>query len=131
MAKLLVVEDDRDQNLLTCLQLKRSGFSDIRSAYSGEDALRAIGADAPDIILLDIMLPDINGVDLLGQIRKECQIPATPIIALTGCTLDDEIAVMLQAGFNDVVTKPVEIPVLVEKINKQLARKTATRSPSA
>ena len=120
MTKLLVVEDDRDQNLLTCIQLKRSGFTDIKSAYSGEDALRSIRKEMPDLILLDIMMPDMTGVDLLARIRKEYQALSARVIALTGCTMDDEIEMMLRAGFDDVATKPVEIPLLLKKIKQQL-----------
>ena len=122
MAKLLVVEDDRDQNLLTCLQLKRSGYNEIKSAYSGEEALQSIATEMPDLILLDIMMPDINGIDLVAQIRNDYNAVMTPIIALTGCTMDEDIDLMLQAGFDDVATKPVEVALLVKKIQGQLAQ---------
>jgi DNA-binding response OmpR family regulator len=120
MPKFLIVEDDKDQNLLTTLQLKRRGFSDLVPAYLGSEAIEKVKSDKYDLVLMDIMLPDITGYELIGEVREAAANSALPVIALTGCTMDEDIRMIREAGFSDLITKPVEVDLLVSKIKNLL-----------
>jgi DNA-binding response OmpR family regulator len=105
MKKILVVEDDAD--LLTLLQynLEKEGFSP-KTVATGRDAISECRTERPDLILLDIMLPDCDGLELCKSIRADPQLQDTPIIFLTARASETDRIIGLEIGANDYVIKP-------------------------
>ena len=119
MAKILVVEDDKDLNRFVCISLKTDGY-DVVSAVDGEDALCKTVDTKFDLILTDIMMPNVDGFDFVQSVRRTDK--TTPIIFMTA--KDDKPSKMLgyRLGVDDYVTKPFDMDVLLLKIGAILRR---------
>ncbi len=118
--KILVVEDDRKITRIIELQLKHSGY-DVEIAYDGEEAQKLYNENRFDLILLDIMLPKVNGLEICRQIREKSQIP---IIMLTAKDDVTDKVIGLDFGANDYITKPFEMQELLARIRVQLRQKS-------
>lgn len=118
MEDILIVEDDKDiQNLLTlCFEREAMPFS---IASSGGDALEFVKKQAPSLILLDIMLPDINGFELCKMIRMHT---SNPILFLSCKNSDNDKILGLSIGADDYIEKPFNIEVLIARIRAHLRR---------
>ena len=101
-AKVLLADDDNDILVSLSSYLQESGFNVI-TASDGLDAVNKFHTDPPDIVLLDIMMPNMNGLDVLRQLRT---ISTTPIILLTARDEEADTVVGLELGADDYVTKP-------------------------
>ncbi len=119
MAKILVVEDDKDLNRFVCISLKADGY-DVVSAFDGMEALDKTADAKFDLILTDIMMPKVDGFDFVQNVRRTDK--TTPIIFMTA--KDDKPSKMLgyRLGVDDYVTKPFDIDVLLLKIGAILRR---------
>ena len=119
MAKILVVEDDRDLNRFVCISLKADGY-DVVGAFDGEDALDKTAESKFDLILTDIMMPKVDGFDFVQNVRRADK--TTPIIFMTA--KDDKPSKMLgyRLGVDDYVAKPFDMDVLLLKIGAMLRR---------
>lgn len=117
--KILIVDDDRDIVKLLKTVLNKEGFKNILTAHTGKDAMRLIKSNNIDLYLLDIMLPDINGLDLCREIRS---ISITPIIFLSakGDEIDKVLGISL--GGDDYITKPFSPREVTSRINSQFRR---------
>ena len=125
--KILVVEDDPDQLELVRFTLEKAGFA-IGTAASGPDALVKIRSIAPDLIVLDLMLPGLNGFDICETLRKDPLTATVPIIMLTGvCSQFGRLA-GLESGANEFLTKPFKAEELVSKVDKLLRGQTSSTS---
>src|SRR4030042_359107 len=100
--KVLVVDDDVKTVELVKLYLNRDGYR-VLTAYDGNNALQMARESRPDLIVLDLMLPGMNGLDVCRTLRKESDVP---IIMLTAMTTDDDRLTGLNIGADDYVTKP-------------------------
>jgi two-component system phosphate regulon response regulator PhoB len=128
--KILVVEDERDIADLITFNLEREGFG-VVSARSGEEGIERARTDRPDLILLDIMLPGINGIDVCRMLKTEDSTQAIPIIMLTARHEDIDVITGLEVGADDYVTKPFSPRILVARIRAILRRhKTADKDES-
>ena len=117
--KILVVEDDPDQLELVRFTLEKAGFA-IGTAANGSDALVKIRSIAPDLIVLDLMLPGLNGFDICETLRKNPATASVPIVILTGlCSQFGRLA-GLESGANEFLTKPFNAEELVSKVDKLL-----------
>ncbi len=117
--RLLVVEDDRTLREGLQASLERAGY-EVRTAIRGMDALKAIREDPPDLVLLDLMLPGLDGTYVLEQARKEGF--TSPVIILSArATLEEKIQ-GLGLGADDYVTKPFELEELLARIEVRLRR---------
>jgi DNA-binding response OmpR family regulator len=117
--KILVVEDDADQLEVIRLVLEKAGFA-IGTAANGSDALVKTRSISPDLIILDLMLPGLNGFDICETLRKDSATASVPIIMLTGlCSQFGRLA-GLESGANDFLTKPFKVEELVSKVDKLL-----------
>jgi two-component system response regulator MtrA len=116
MFKILIVEDDDALREQLEIGLMASGF-DVCYASNGLDAVPAFEANKPDLILLDLMLPGKNGIEICTEIRRNSGVP---IIMLTARTEDTDMIRGLEAGADDYVTKPYKIEVLVSRIKARL-----------
>lgn len=113
--RILVVDDvEIDRGILARLLCKR-GFA-IAQAHSGAAAIEHVENDAPDLVLLDIRMPDLSGVEVLRQLRRNHDACALPIIMVTAEDDSSVVAECLSAGANDYVTKPVQWAILQARI---------------
>ncbi|MDR0949471.1 MAG: response regulator transcription factor [Lachnospiraceae bacterium] len=116
--KILIVEDDTDINNLICAALGKVGY-DCTQAYSGTESLLYVKHETFALILLDLMLPGLDGKAVLSAIRKDFR---TPVIVLSAKdTLEDKVD-LLDAGAEDYITKPFEIPELLARVAVQIRR---------
>lgn len=116
--RILVVEDDREINHLVTDALRREGFS-AESAYTGAEALRRVSPDAFQLVILDLMLPEADGYEVLRGIRQSCDLPV--LILSAKCEEMDKIA-GLSLGADDYLTKPFSVKELVARVRAQLRR---------
>ena len=105
MPKLAVVEDNADNRLL--LQAILGDSFDLQEYDNGTDALAGISSSRPDLVLLDISLPGMDGKEILKRIRADAQLRALPVIALTAHAMAGDREKFLAAGFDDYITKPI------------------------
>ena len=121
MQRILVVDDDRELVRLVRSYLEQSGYQ-VMAAYDGETALHAIRRDRPDLVVLDLMLPDRNGWDLTRIVRADHGLASTPIVMLTARVEDSDKIVGLELGADDYLTKPFNPRELVARIRAVLRR---------
>jgi CheY-like chemotaxis protein len=118
MPKILLVEDNEMNRDMLSRRLARNGF-EVVVAIDGAQAV-AMAAESPDLILMDMSLPVLDGLGATRQIKAAPATRSIPIIALTANALVEDRERALAAGCDDFDTKPVELPRLLEKIKKQL-----------
>ena len=120
MHKILVVEDDTTINQVICEFLKESNYA-VTPVFDGGEALLQFEAESFDLVILDMMLPTMSGLDVLKEIRKTCQIPVMILTAL-----DDEYTQLVSFNhlISDYVTKPFSPLILVKRIENILRRNT-------
>ena len=119
---ILYVEDNRDNRLLIRRVLTSEGY-DVAEAISGEDALEKIHNIHPDLILMDINMPDTDGYTLTAQIRQTPGFATVPIIAVTANVMRGDREKSLEAGCDGYIQKPIDIDVLSQQIERFIARK--------
>lgn len=119
---ILVVDDEPQIQKMLGILLDVENYKIVES-LTGKQGVRMAASIKPDLILLDLGLPDMNGKDVITAIREWSQVP---IIVLSACLLDEEIINALNIGANDYVTKPFNIDVLLARINASL-RSSAVR----
>ena len=121
MAKILLVEDNEMNRDMLSRRLIRKGF-EVIMALDGEQAVEAAAAQNPDLILMDMSLPVIDGWEATRRIKAAAGTSKIPVIALTAHAMADDRDKALAAGCDDYDTKPVDLPRLLNKINGLLAR---------
>ncbi len=124
-ARILVVDDIADNRAVLSRRLQRRGFS-VTEASNGHDALDLVARSSFDLMLLDIWMPDIDGLEVLRRIRKDKSLTALPIIMCTANNSSTDVVDALEAGANDYVSKPVDFPVVLARVNAQVERKLAS-----
>lgn len=125
--RILVVDDDRDVVRLIRAYLEQAGY-EVLVAYDGETALHILRRDRPDLLLLDLMLPDRDGLDITRLVRQDPNLSPTPIIMLTARVDDTDKIVGLEMGADDYVTKPYNPREVVARVRARL-RATLPASP--
>lgn len=123
--KVLVVDDDVKTVELVKLYLDRDGYQ-VLTAYNGVEALRVAREGYPDLIVLDLMLPDIDGLEICRTLRRESDVP---IIMLTARTTDRDKLAGLDLGADDYVTKPFSPKELAARVRAVLRRLPGERGP--
>ena len=118
MKKIILIEDDSDLFALLQYNLEKEGFV-LTGLQTGRGAIELCRQVRPDLILLDIMLPDSDGLDICKGIRKDPDLAATPIIFLTARAAETDRIVGLEVGANDYVVKPFSIRELIARIKLQ------------
>lgn len=121
MAKILIVEDnDMNWDMLS-RRLERKGFAVIR-AVDGKESLALVQSEAPDLVLMDMSLPVMDGWEATRRLKADQAMRAVPIIALTAHAMAADRQKVLDAGCDDYETKPIELPRLLAKIEALLAK---------
>ena len=120
-ATVLVVEDDAVILRLLEVNFTMEGFS-VVSATDGHEGLERARIDRPDVIVTDIMMPNMNGLELLAALRADADVADIPVILLSAKAMTDDVRAGLDAGADDYITKPFEPLELVERVNKLLRR---------
>jgi len=119
--KVLIVEDEKDIVKMLDYNLKKDGFRTL-SAYDGEDALDLAHRERPDIIILDLMLPGIGGLEVCKALKKDDKTATIPIIMLTAKAQESDKIVGLELGADDYITKPFSHRELIARIKTVLRR---------
>ncbi len=120
-AKILIVDDEKDLLELLSMNLGTEGYI-INTAENAAQALAAVRTNRPDLILLDIMLPDTSGIKLTGKLKNTPNTANIPIILLTAKDKETDMVVGLSVGADDYITKPFSTSVLVARIEAVLRR---------
>jgi len=121
---LLVVDDNPMNRDMLARRLARRGYT-VTVAADGYQALAMIDAQPFDLVLLDIMMPGISGLDVLKTVRQRYAVADLPVIMVTAKDESDDIVAALQLGANDYVTKPLDFPVVLARTQTQLSLKRA------
>jgi len=121
MPRILIVDDDREIVRLVKAYLEQAGFQTL-TAYNGETALHILRREQPDLVVLDLMLPDRDGWDITRIIRRDPSLSATPILMLTARVEDSEKIIGLEIGADDYVTKPFNPREVVARVRALLRR---------
>jgi len=119
--KILVVDDEKDVVDLLAFNLKNAGFQTI-AAYHGEEALAKIKKDAPALILLDLMLPGLDGVEICKRLKKDAATADIPVIMLTAKGDEVDKVLGLELGADDYITKPFSPREVVLRVKSVLRR---------
>ena len=121
MAKLLVIDDDVGLLDLLRVHLKAAGHS-VRTASDAADGIRAILADPPELILSDVGMPYLDGMELLRALRSDPLTRKIPVVFLTGRADDDTLVQAHQLGVDDYLTKPIQAEELLSAIDRAIRK---------
>lgn len=124
LKKILHVEDEPDIQAVAKLTLERIGGFDVESCNSGAEALDKISGFSPDLVLLDVMMPGLDGPATLKELRKIPEFKDTPVVFMTAKAQSHEIEEFLKLGAVDVITKPFDPSTLSDQIREIWARVT-------
>lgn len=118
MSHILVVEDERDLNDLLARQLRQEGH-EVSQAFDGPDGLLAVAADHPDLVILDWMLPGLDGIAVCRKIRERT---LTPVLMLTARSEEADVILGLEVGADDYLSKPFSMRELLARVRAMLRR---------
>ena len=121
MAKILIVEDNEMNRDMLSRRLARRGY-EITMAVDGEEGIAAAKTHIPDLILMDMSLPVVDGWEATRRLKADNRTRAIPVIGLTAHAMAGDREKVIEAGCDDYDTKPVELPRLLQKIEALLAR---------
>ena len=115
--QILVVEDNERNMRLFCDVLQASGYRTLE-ATTGEQAVELVFEHRPDLVLMDIQLPDIDGIEALGRLRADERFASVPVVALTAQAMEGDRERFLAAGFDGYLSKPVDIAEFVATVQR-------------
>ncbi len=123
MAKVLIVDDVADNVKLLAYDLSDEGY-DVLTAYSGQQALQVARAKHPDVILLDIMMPEMDGIEVCRHLKADHDLRSTPVIMVSAKGDEEDIIAGLDAGAQDYVAKPFSFPIVAARVRSAVRIKT-------
>lgn len=127
MTKVLVVDDVEDNIILLTFELEDEGF-EVIAAHNGQQCLEQVRKEEPDIVLLDIRMPGISGLETLEQLKADESTRDIPVIMVSANTGDNSVVRALDLGAHDFVSKPIEYPVLSARMRSALRLVNARRA---
>lgn len=127
MRNVLVVDDEPDILELISYNLKREGYS-VTAVATGEAAIEALRRLRPDLVVLDLMLPGVNGLEVCRRIKTDPKLSGIPVVMLTARSEDTDIIEGLETGADDYITKPFNPKVLMARVRSALRRGDPTGS---
>lgn len=119
MKKVLIVDDEQDIVESVKFMLEASDYT-CYSAYNGEDGLRLAKEIMPDLIILDVMMPKLNGYKISRLLKFDSKYKNIPILMVTARTQEEDKLIGEETGADEYITKPFEMETLVQKVNKYL-----------
>jgi len=122
---ILIVEDNEKNLKLVRDVLQYKGYQTIE-AGTGEDAVRLAKARIPDLVLMDIQLPGMDGITALGQLRADPATRAIPVIAVTASAMTHDRKKIMAAGFNGYQSKPIKVKEFMDAVREMLDRRSGT-----
>ena len=125
MAKILLVEDNEMNRDMLSRRLKRRGFEMV-IAIDGQEGLEMASQESPDLVLLDLSLPKVDGWEVARRLKADATTSGIPIIALTAHAMAGDRERAMDVGCDDYDTKPIDMKRLIEKINNMLETHTAS-----
>jgi two-component system cell cycle response regulator DivK len=118
---IVLVVDDNEKNLkLACEVLRHAGIDTLRAATAGE-AIATATARAPDVVLMDIRLPDMDGTEAVRQLKADARTAAVPVVALTSFAMKGDRERFLAAGFDGYIEKPISVREFPGQVRGMLA----------
>jgi two-component system cell cycle response regulator DivK len=117
MSTVLIVEDNEKYMKLVRDVLQHKGYK-VLEAVNATAGLKLAGDERPDLILMDIQLPDINGITALKMIRKDERISRTPVVAVSASAMPDEQQKIVASGFDAYITKPINMKLFLETVER-------------
>jgi PleD family two-component response regulator len=120
--KILLVDDSKVASMTEEMILKKTGRFEFRVASDGEEAVQQALAECPDLILMDVVMPKMNGFEACRELRRHEATESVPIIMVTTRGEAESIEAGFQAGCNDYVSKPIDGVELLEKIEKLIGK---------
>lgn len=122
-SRILVVDDAEFNRIMIRKMLNSHGFNNIQTAVDGEDALEKIKESVPDVIVLDLMMPKLDGIGVCKALRSDPKYAFLPILIQTAMTDADSKAAAFDAGANDLINKPIDIREMVSRVKVHLANR--------
>lgn len=122
-ANILVVEDYKLTRMMIKKMLEKGTDWKIQEAQDGQKALEILNTKSPDLIILDIMMPNMNGFEFLKKVKSEPKINKIPILILTGLNSAEDETKGLQTGADDYLIKPIKMDTLISRCNQLLSSK--------
>ena len=126
MKTILIVEDNEKNMKLVRDILRHNGYETVE-ATTGEEGVRLASERRPDLVLMDIQLPDIDGIEALRRIRAESALDAVPVIAVSASVMPDDQQKIVTSGFEAFVTKPINLKQFLETVKRFLAQGRTAR----
>mgnify|MGYP001771428729 FL=1 len=127
MDKIVIIEDDPGIRTVLRLALKGAGFTDVIAEERGDKGLEIVLRERPALVILDLMLPGMDGLAVCREIRRTPAVAATPIVMLSAKSTEEDIVRGLELGADDYVTKPFSKAVLIARVRAALRRPASTR----
>ena len=127
MDKIVIIEDDPGIRTVLRLALKGAGFTDVIAEERGDNGLEIVLRERPALVILDLMLPGMDGLAVCREIRRTPAVAATPIVMLSAKSTEEDIVRGLELGADDYVTKPFSKAVLIARVRAALRRPASTR----
>ena len=129
MDKIVLIEDDPGIRTVIRLALKGAGFTSICETGNGSDGLALVQREKPALVLLDLMLPGMDGLAVCSAIRRTPSVSGTPIVMLTARTAEEDVVRGLELGADDYITKPFSNAILVARVKAALRRTAPPTGP--
>jgi DNA-binding response OmpR family regulator len=126
--KILLVEDDTSAIRITSYKFEQSGY-EVLVALNGLEGVKKAHDDEPDLIILDVMLPGLDGFQVCRQLKSDSQTARIPILMVSAKAQKVDVSTGLKVGADDYVTKPVDLSKLVDRVESLLARKSIASVP--
>ena len=126
MKTILIVEDNEKNMKLVRDILRHNGFATLE-ATTGAEGVQLTLDRRPELVLMDIQLPDIDGIEALRRIRAEPALDAVPVIAVSASVMPDDQQKIVTSGFDAFVTKPINLKQFLDTVHRFLAQGRATR----
>jgi len=117
--KILVAEDSAATRIAISNMLKRMGY-DVVIAFNGQEAVALARREKPDLILMDVLMPVLDGLDALREIRSDTEMRSTPVVMLTSVTDIRMVTEAIESGANDYIAKPFQVSLLIERVERYI-----------
>ncbi len=125
MSTILIVEDNEKSLKLVRDVLQHKGYRTLEATTGGE-GVRLAREAKPDLVLMDIQLPDLDGISALRQLRADASLAGTPIVAVSASVMPDEKQKIVASGFDGYITKPINVKQFIETVERHLAKARGT-----